>query len=160
MAGPATVTGHHLQLTASCLAKQRRKAGAAPAAAGGKARVQTIDALLGAMRHRLQAVQEAMAADMAAAAAEHARQRQIEAAEGAVAAQAGAVRTGAGPASGGMAHDAAGNMAAGGVDASAAGAAAGAAGGPPSPRARLPKREALDTLLRWHADALREQQRD
>lgn len=161
MAGPATATGHHLQLTASCLAKQRRKAGVTAAAGGGKARVQTIDALLGAMRHRLQAVQEAMAADMAAAAAEQARQRQMEAAEAAVAAQARAASASPVPASGCAVADAmVGNTADGGVEAPAAGAAAGAAGGPLSPRARLPKREALDTLLRQHADALREQQRD
>lgn len=61
-------TGHHLQATASMLAKRRAKAGAGVAAQseaqGSRERVQDIDALLAAMKRRLRAVQAAMAREL------------------------------------------------------------------------------------------------
>lgn len=74
-AGTASGGDHHLAMTASMLAKQRRKAGEGGQPSGGSAasqRVQQIDGLLAAMRRRLRAVQAAMAADLA----------QVQAAEG------------------------------------------------------------------------------
>lgn len=84
MVAGQSASGHHLQITASVLAKQRCKAGEVSSDTGGKERVQSIDALLGAIRHRLQAVQEALAADMPAHASGEIHCRQIEAAEAAV----------------------------------------------------------------------------
>lgn len=58
--GPRSDGGHHLQTTASMLAKQRRKVGEADAASG-LGQVRSIDGLLLAMKRRLRAVQAAMA---------------------------------------------------------------------------------------------------
>ncbi|PRW59444.1 hypothetical protein C2E21_2491 [Chlorella sorokiniana] len=80
-ASPAAGSNHHLAMTASVLAKQRRKAGEGAAAGcgsaeGGRDRVQQIDALLLAMKRRLRAVQAAMAADLAQAQEAEAQQQQ------------------------------------------------------------------------------------
>lgn len=62
-------SGSHLRLTKCMLAKQRQKAGAAAAQAGGvHSRVATIDALLAAMKRRLSAVHAAMQAEVREAA--------------------------------------------------------------------------------------------
>ena len=81
--------GNHLKLTRSMLAKQRRKAGEEGSADEGVGRVQTIDALLLAIKRRLRAVQEAMAQD-AAAAAEAAQQDKQQQAVGSPDAATGA----------------------------------------------------------------------
>ena len=68
--------GNHLKMTRSMLAKQRRKAGEEACTEGGVGRrVQTIDALLLAIKRRLRAVQEAMAQDAAAEAAQQGQQQ-------------------------------------------------------------------------------------
>jgi hypothetical protein len=65
------------------LAKQRRKAGEEASAEGQVGRVQTIDALLLAIKRRLRTVQEAMAQDaIETAAAEEAQQGQQQEAVG------------------------------------------------------------------------------
>ena len=79
-AGPAAGGSHHLAMTASMLAKQRRKAGKSAGAGGSlesqRERVQQIDGLLSAMKRRLRAVQAAMAADLARAQEREEQQQQ------------------------------------------------------------------------------------